>query len=89
MSDEAHEAARSPEQIATDIRDAVDELNRLLREAAEHGCRVEVEVTKVPLLDHVALDATNVRLAGVFKRVEPEPRPAEVPPARPKRPAKG
>lgn len=30
------EGERTPEQIATNIRDAVDGLNRLLREEGEH-----------------------------------------------------
>lgn len=73
---------RTPEQIATDIRDAVEALNRRLHEAGEHGCKVEVEVKKVPLTDRVTGDATQVLLVGVFKRVEPEPKPVAAPPAR-------
>lgn len=77
MSDE-----RTPEQIATDIRDAVEALNLRLREAGEKNFKVELEVTTVGVPETVSRQQAFVHLRGVYQRVEPEPEPAEVPPVR-------
>lgn len=70
---------RPPEQIATDIRDAVDALNRLVREAEGDGLAVELEVQRVNTMD-AARQGVHVHLSGVYRRVEPTPRPATAPP---------
>lgn len=79
------EEERTPEQIATDIRDAVDALNRLLREAGESDFKVEVEVTSVGIPEDVSRQQTFVALRGVYQRVTATPRPAAPPPPTRKR----
>ncbi|HEV2862867.1 MAG TPA: hypothetical protein VGX48_17760 [Pyrinomonadaceae bacterium] len=76
---------RTPEVIATELRDAAAALNHLMMEAAQHGCKVEVEVKHVGVPDHISAEATHVRLT-VYQLVAPTPQPVEAPtPARGKR----
>jgi hypothetical protein len=70
---------RTPEQIATEIRDAVDALNRLLREAAGLGFNVDLEAERVDVIE-VNQKAAHVHLHGVYQLVAPTPRPVEAPP---------
>lgn len=76
MSDE-----RPPESVATEIRDAVDALNSLLRDAATRGFSVELEAQRVDVIESKQ-KATRVHLGGVFLRVEPTPRPVTPPPTK-------
>jgi non-ribosomal peptide synthetase component F len=75
---------RSPEEIATAVRDAVDALNVLLREAAGRGLNVELEAHRVDVID-VRQKAARLLLHGIFQRVEPTPRPSQSPPPPKKR----
>ncbi|HEX8556728.1 MAG TPA: hypothetical protein VF668_01425 [Pyrinomonadaceae bacterium] len=73
------EEPRTPEQVATEIRDAVEALNALLRGAAAAGYNVELEARRVEMMD-VKERAAHVHLHGVYRRVEPEPKPRPEPP---------
>jgi hypothetical protein len=72
---------RTPEEFATSIRDAIDDLNRLLRAAAGLGLNVELEAKRVDVME-VTQKASHIHLHGVYCRVEPTPRPVEIPPPR-------
>lgn len=67
---------RTPEQIATEIRDMVLALNRLLKEAAERSLKVDLEAHRVHHMD-VKEEGANVVLLGVYRRIEPTPLPVD------------
>jgi hypothetical protein len=66
---------KTPEQVATELRDSVDQLNALLKEAGVMKLTVEVESRQMEI---DSLTFTTLTIKGVYLKVEPEPRP--VPP---------
>lgn len=70
---------RTPEQIATDIRDTVTALNRLLKEAAGRSLKVDLEAHRVHHMD-VKEEGATIVVLGVYQRIEPTPLPVEPPP---------
>jgi hypothetical protein len=71
---------RTPEQIATEIGDAIDALNLLLREAGKRDLKVELEVTTFGIPDEITRTQTFLSLRGVYLRVAASVRPAPGPP---------
>jgi hypothetical protein len=63
---------KTPEQVATELRDQVDQLNALLREAGAMKLTVEVESRQMEI---DSLTFTTVTIKGVYLKVEPSPRP--------------
>lgn len=73
---------RTPEQFATEIRDAIDELNLLLRDAGACDLKVEIEVNCLGIPDEITRMQTFLSLRGVYLLVSPTPRPAPPPSGR-------
>jgi hypothetical protein len=84
MSEEstAQGEGRTPEQIATEIRDAIDELNSLLTRAGLADLKVEIEVKCLGIPDEITRMQTFLSLRGVYLLVSPTPRPAPPSPGR-------
>lgn len=64
---------QTPEEIATELRDCIAELNAKIRAAAEMHLLVVLEKREVKVID--AGEVPSLNLIGVYQKIEPTPRP--------------